>query len=310
MQTGSAGLVAVEDEADEVLYGGKAPWVPPSQDEAGRAHDRGQVLDIELQQRSRLQFRRYGLLRHQCNAVAQSYRSTHGLVAVELHRDPREDSSLFERRVHQGSEARRCLVDDEVEAREHFERNRVREARCQRRSGDRDHWVLEERNRDELRVHHRRAVQSQISRAIKHAVEQARGTTGPDADVHVRVSFPIVKNEAGKREEADGRHTGDRNLSPFGMGEGRHFLATAIDQRKQLARVREHDFAGGGEMQASATALDERDTELRLERGDLTRDGRLAQTEQVGGACEAGLFDDPTEGKKLLQKHIIYSRCT
>ncbi len=67
------------------------------------------------------------------------------------------------------------------------------------------------------------------------------------------------------------------------------------------------DAALLGELQPAGVAVEERDPELRLERGDLARDRRLGALELLAGRGQAAGVGDGVKYPELVPVHVASS---
>jgi hypothetical protein len=73
--------------------------------------------------------------------------------------------------------------------------------------------------------------------------------------------------------------------------------------RQQAAAVRQQLFASGGELELSAHAAEQLESELLFQRGDLPRQRRLRDVEDLGRFGDRALLGDRYERSQAFEIH-------
>jgi hypothetical protein len=108
-----------------------------------------------------------------------------------------------------------------------------------------------------------------------------------------------------KHVRGDGGTCGDAERSAFEASELAELLLRNSFDAEQLPRAAIERLAGVGEVDASRTALEERDVELSLQFVEGFGDSGLAEAEHPGGLGESALLDDGGEEAKVVEVHDI-----
>jgi hypothetical protein len=92
---------------------------------------------------------------------------------------------------------------------------------------------------------------------------------------------------------------------PFALA--RELVQQLLLEREQPLRAAIEPQAGLGRLDAASRAVEELRAEALLERAHLQRDGRLGDSEPLGGLREAAALDDGAERCELprVHKHIL-----
>ncbi len=173
---------------------------------------------------------------------------------------------------------------------------------------DRHQPVVHERRDLQPGVVGRRADQRQLDRVGRYHVEQLGGV--PDGDPHhaLRVQLAVAAEQVG--QQVGGQRVADaqaqRAVGQAGGGAGR--LGRGVGQRQDLLGVGQQRLAGRRELQPPRQPLDQRRADLRLQRRDLLRDGRLRQIQRLGRAREVAQPRDGREDAQFGDVHAIKVR--
>jgi hypothetical protein len=135
--------------------------------------------------------------------------------------------------------------------------------------------------------------------AVLEACGQPDSAVLDEVHVDPGMTAPIAWKEAGEQSF----HRLGRGPDPEHAGlaalEGPGPLPERVGSRQQLAGTAQEILALGSELNAPTDTVEQPNTELDLERPDLSRQGRLTQVQPGAGPREAAGVDDGHEGAQV-----------
>jgi len=147
--------------------------------------------------------------------------------------------------------------------------------------------------------------QRDIRARLEEESEHGSGVGARDANTDRWVSHVEATEDWWKHVRGDGSACGDAERSAFEASELTEFLLGNALDSEQLPRTTVERLSGVGEVDASRTALEQRDMKLSLQFVEGLGDSGLAEVEHPGGLGESALLDYGGEEAKVVEVHDI-----
>jgi hypothetical protein len=114
-----------------------------------------------------------------------------------------------------------------------------------------------------------------------------------------------VFDESGQQNLVGGAESPERRGSPGQCAPPAHDVRGVARGRERALGLGPEQPTGVGQLQAAAGAHEERDVELGFEVGDLFRDARAREVQDVRGGGEGAVLGRGEEVRELLQPHAL-----
>ena len=125
-----------------------------------------------------------------------------------------------------------------------------------------------------------------------------------DVDSRSRLQIPCEERRQDVLDHL--RRASDAKTPDFTAPHGQGMLSELVDAGEQLAAPKQQAFARAGYTDPAARALEESDTQLRLEIVDLPPQRRLGDVQLGGGPGEGARLGDRDEVTEVAQIHFGY----
>jgi hypothetical protein len=128
-----------------------------------------------------------------------------------------------------------------------------------------------------------------------------------EVDAHARVRVD-ERGEQPREEVIAGADHGDRERAALDALEPRHRVLGLAELREDRGALRDELAAGGGQVDAPAEPLEQRQPGVALELADLRRDRGLRQVQLLGGARDRQVPRDGLEDLELAQRGVSHKQ--